>query len=98
MSMHMNHAPFCASEMVLFIIGFVSNKLAAGEPASSLYVNLSPPTVICTLYGSSFRGQKSHTNVAYVTYCCGGTSSLVMNSMVSVLLTLYMLPWARRPH
>jgi len=53
----MKHAPLSASEMMLFSRIFVSRRLAAGEPASSGYSNLSPPTVILTQYGSSFSGR-----------------------------------------
>ena len=51
-----NRAPRCASEMTLLMRSLVSRREAAGEPGSSKYVNLSPPTTILVLNGSSFRG------------------------------------------
>ena len=44
----------------------VSTRLDAGEPASTSYVNLSPPATSCTLYGSVLSGRWSHTKLTYV--------------------------------
>ena len=63
---------------------FVLSKLAAREPASSEYSNLSPPTVIRARYYSSLSGLKSHTKLLYVTFLLDGTSFLDTNSVVSV--------------
>ena len=53
----MKRAHLVASQIVLFNNTFVTNKLAAGEPESSLYDNRFPPTMIHTLYGSDLSGR-----------------------------------------
>ena len=83
----MKRAPSFASEMVLLTRIFVSMRLAAGEPASSKYVSLSPPTLIRARYCSSLRGLQSKIQVAYVARLSVGTSCLNINSIVSEFVT-----------
>ena len=71
-----NLAPLSASEIVLLRSNFASNSVAAGEPASCAYGNQSPPTVRRTHMGSDFKGRKSRTMLAYITFLVHGTSFL----------------------
>jgi len=65
-------APLAASDMTELTMNFVSRMDAAGDDVSPEYGSLFPPTTHCTLHGSDFKGRRSQTKVAYVTFLTAG--------------------------
>ena len=55
-SKDMNLALLVVSNMVLLIKTFVSSIFKAGDPVSSTYTSLSPPTTMRILYASYLSG------------------------------------------
>ena len=88
-------SPRAESEMTLFRSIFVSIREVAGNVASWLYSNLSPPTVRQTLYFSCFKGLKLQTILAYVTFFDVGTSDWEIKVIQPSISSM---PCARRPN
>ena len=83
-SKHANLDPLWASEITLLRSVFVSNRLAAGELASSSCLNRSPLTAIRTRHYSYFSTQLSQKKLACVTFFSLDTSCLRTKTIVSV--------------